>query len=371
MEDNNQEIKLEQLPKELLLRPYKYIRDYYEKIYPFMGSKVFSVLSLVPVSLLLPKIPRGIKTIKSKINILILSNPGTAKSSIGVEFEKITFDPLPFEAITDARLFYELREKDRVSLIVTDIARIFSDPIMVKQLENILGDEAVISRNTMRNKADDLKKDIDAVAYLSGTPENINNHVIRDGILARVSPLVVFHSQREHEFILDYVNDEMGDSDIENVNFIPQYYKELLKIQLNQNPMIHPVTGYIISKEIKDEMSKFIKPLVNPTFIKFGVHAVRELEEAYRFMVSHAFLNIFNRRMDGGKIVITEEDMKIAQFLIRREIATKHKIISCINALEYLNLKTVNDLRDWVNRQKTTDVGQETKLLMAGMLNRK
>ena len=374
MEETNQpEITFDQLPQELIRSPYRYIREYYEKIYPFMGSKVFSVLSLVPVSLILPKISRNKTKFRSRIHFLLLSGLGSGKSSIAREFEKITFEPMHFEYITDARLYYELSQKDRVSLIVSDVARIFADPLLTKQMENIL-EEGIISRNTMRNKKEgETKKDIEAVAYLSGTPENINNRVIRDGMLSRVSPLISFHSQSEHEYILDYVNKEVGTNGTETFNYIPYYYKELLKIQNGEHSIYSPITGYIIPDSIKDQMLPFIKPLVNPSFQKFGVQAIRELEEAYRFMIAHAFLNVFNRRVEGGNIVVTEEDFRVAKFLIKREISTKHKIISCINAIDAFNLRTVYDLRDWVNRQKSMEkkeIGKEATILLTGMLKK-
>jgi len=249
------------------------------------------------------------------------------------------------------------------------------DPTLVKQLENVLGDEKKISRNTMRNKNDETtEKDIDAVAYLSGTPENITNHVIRDGILSRTSPILVFHTQKEHEQILDYVNVNMGSESKTKENYIPLFYQELLKIQAGENPSIPRIEHYDIPERIRFDISNFIKPLVSSSFIKWGVHAIRELEGTYRFMIAHAFLNIFNRESKDGVLHVIEEDARIAKFLIRREIATKSKILSCINALDLYNIRTIQELRDWVNKQRSQDVnsiGTEATLLMNGLLKKK
>ena len=208
---------LNKLPRELIEKPYHYIRNYYEMIYPHIGDKVFSILSLIPISLIIPKIPRGKKLLKQKITLLLISPPGTGKSSIANEFEKITFDPIALEYITDSRLFYELSKKDRATLIISDIAKIFSNEMIIKQIENAVGEDGYISRNTMLNREEDTKKLLDVVAYFSGTPENLINDRIRDGLLARTSALIIVHTLKEHEEILNYVNDNIGEESKENI----------------------------------------------------------------------------------------------------------------------------------------------------------
>ena len=362
---------LNKLPRELIEKPYHYIRNYYEMIYPHIGDKVFSILSLIPISLIIPKIPRGKKLLKQKITLLLISPPGTGKSSIANEFEKITFDPIALEYITDSRLFYELSKKDRATLIISDIAKIFSNEMIIKQIENAVGEDGYISRNTMLNREEDTKKLLDVVAYFSGTPENLINDRIRDGLLARTSALIIVHTLKEHEEILNYVNDNIGEESKENMNYIPYYYNILDEIQNDSNNKYPPVQGYIISKEIKKEIGEFIKPLVKQTFIQFGVESIRELEQAYRFLLSHAVLNYFNREKIKGKIVITSEDLKVAKFLIKREIETKHKIIATISERNKSNLKTMNDLRQWLYHQKIIEkrnINPEAEFLLRGMI---
>lgn len=360
------------LPDELLENPLKYISNYYESIYPNIGKKVFYLLSLVPVSLITPKIPRGKKDIKQKISILLISNSGTGKTSLAEEFEKITYNPLFVEHLTEARMNYEMRGKKRVSLIVSDIATMFSNDTIVKMVEGALGEEGVIGRNTMKNRDEDMRERIDAVSYLSGTPENITKEIIGWGLLGRTSPLLINHSEQEHDAILDFVNDEMGVETEHTLNYIPHFYNELLKIQ-EGNHRIPKINGYIIPKDIKDEIKSFIKPLVRPAFVRWGVNAVRETEEVYRFLVSHAFLNIFrkyeNGLIHGDKIVIDSKDLKVAKYLIKREVATKEFIIDCINQINYNNLKTIQKLKEWTRRHKISDNAPKIRL-MEGMLKR-
>ena len=62
--------------------PYNYICDYIESIYPKIGRKTFEILSLLPVSLVMPDIPSGTKTVRSNLNCIFLGPSGSGKSSI-------------------------------------------------------------------------------------------------------------------------------------------------------------------------------------------------------------------------------------------------------------------------------------------------
>lgn len=367
-----EEIQLKEIPEGLVKQPHRFICDYYESIYPNIGRRVFDILCLVPVSLLIPRIPCRKKQVKSKINFLLISNPGSGKTSLAEEFEKITYEPLPMEYITDARLFYELSGKERVSIIISDIFRIFSNPILTKQLENVLGEDACISRSTMHTKEEDTKQDIDAVAYLSGTPEIISHKIIRDGIIARTSPLIVYYSEKEHEEILNYVNEGIGIEDNKNIfNYIRLFYDDLEKIQNGTHPKINPIKGYVISEKIKEDIIKFIKPLVKPIFEKYGITCVRELEQTYRFMVSNSFLNINPKKIKNDKIVIDEGDVKIAKKLIRREIYMKNIIFASIDAINRNNIRTRNELRNYWEKYKikeNKEVIKEARFIMGGLV---
>ena len=50
---------------------------------------------------------------------------------------------------------------------------------------------------------------INVVGYFAGTPDNISQ-TITDGLIFRVSPVIIFHTEQQHEDILKKVNDRIG-----------------------------------------------------------------------------------------------------------------------------------------------------------------
>ena len=356
--------------------PYQYIKNYYESVYPFIGGKVFSILALLPISLILPKIQRRGKLIRSHLSLILLSPPGSGKTSLCSEFEKITLNPLSTESITPARFVYEVNKKSmsnnnpQISLIVSDIATIFMNEVLIKILENTL-EEGYISRNTMRNKKEETKKNVEAISFLSGTPENINDNRLKRGILFRALNLVVFHSEEEHEKIIDFVSSSIGKEDEINNSEIIDFYQDLYKIMEGNHETFNPVEGFIFPEEIQNQVSPFIKAEVKDIFKKHGITFARSVEDFFRIMCSHAFLNIYNRKLQDNKIIITEEDMKVAKNLIKRDLDTKNIILECIDTIDYYGLKTINQLREWEDRRRLKykkDLGKKTKFIMEGLI---
>lgn len=366
------------LDKSLIQNPYNYICNYYESILPFIGKKAFSILSLVPPSLIMPKIPRGKKQIKQKIVILLLAQPGAGKSSLADEFSKIAYFPVVTKSMTPARIDFELnkRENKRTTLIVEDVATMFADDVLIKILEGALGEEESILRDTMRNiekEGEKINKKREVVAYLSGTPSNIADRRIRDGLLMRTSPLLVFYTPKEHEKIIDFIADSMGKEETNSSpTQIKSFYDKLYKIQEGTDKDFAPIEGYIFSENINNEVKSFIKPLVKSIFDRWAIPGFRETEEFFRFLCSHAFLNIFNRKIEDRKIVITQQDLNIAKILIKREIYTKYVILKAIENIDYYNIRTMNELRDWeskINKIYGKEIPKETKFVMSGLVN--
>jgi len=353
--------------------PYSYIRNHYEKMYPCVGSKVFSILSLVPVSLIIPKIMRNNKEVRVHLNLLWLSGSGLGKSSLCREFEKITYNPLSTNKMTTARLYHELNKRsgNRVSLIVEDVSVWFMEEDKIKFLEGVTGEEEKVSHETMKN----IKKSVnhvDLVAFCSGTPENITNQRIKTGILRRFSPLIIYLSSEENNQIIDFINNNMGvEGNLNSSEPIINFYKELFEIQEGNHLEISPIQGYIFPDHIKEEINRFMKEITSIMHKKFGVSSATETEEVYRFLVSHAFLNIFKKKEKGlikdNKIIIDEEDLTIAKALIQREIATKNIILTCIEQIDFFNIRTRDQLREWEEKRKRSGKGNippEAKLVM-------
>lgn len=355
--------------------PYDYICKFYEEEFPCIGEKIFSVLSLVPCSLVIPRIPSGVKETKQKINLLWLSAPGSGKSSISSEFEKIALNPISTTNITPSRLYHEIKSRQglKTTLICPEVSVMFSDEELIKLLEGYTGEESKISRDTMKTSKEELGLDVDGVAYLSGTPKNILDQKIRDGVIGRTYPILTFFNQNDNTKIIDKINGRIGKKlDMSKKNYIHDYYKELYDIQLDKHDEINPITGYVIPQSIINEIGVYIKSLKYLSVIleKWGIHSARATEETYRLLVSHAFLNIFNREITDQKLVINHEDLMIAKRLIEQEAKESLKIFLAIERIDYYNIKNERDFRQWdlKMRESNKKVPENIKSIMKEMI---
>ena len=318
--------------KDILIRedPYTYIINHYESMYKHIGSRIWTLLSLLPVSNILPKFNLNNRDIRIHLNCILLSPSGHGKSQTAREFEKITYNPLSTKEMTIPRLYHELnKNKDKkISLIVEDIGIWFLDDEKIKFLEGITGEESSFSHETMRN-IKDTNKHIELISFCSGTPENITNKRLKEGILRRFSPLIILLSPQENEDVIDFIlsgaSKELRVKDSEEV---VKFYQDLYEIQNGEHYEIPQITGYIMpSKYQIEDISKFIKKITRPLHENFSHNSATETEEFFRFAICHAFLNIFSRYKNGmvkdGKLIITEEDIAVAKKLIKREILNK------------------------------------------------
>ena len=97
----------------------------------------------------------------------------------------------------------------------------------------------------------------------------------------------------------------------------------------------------------------------------------RELHQGMRYACSHCFLNIFEREIIDNKIVITQEDVDVAKKLMKNELETKYKILTCSRVVSEAKLKTINDLSVWVNKQKVkkkTSINKEAINIMGSLI---
>lgn len=294
----------------------------------------------------------------------------TAKSSMCETFEKLAYNSFPFESITDSKLYSELSKRDFVSLVVGDVHKIFSSTPLTKTMENVLGDEQKLSRFTQRTDAHEKK--IRAVAFLAGTPNSLTS-VIQDGIIFRTSVCLIFHDPEEHEeigkFVTDGVFEKKAGMEIEES--IQKYYFELLQIQTNEHPDFKPIRGYVVDPEFKKMIFNAWRPLVKPVTERTKFSFFRELHQAFRYMVSHAFLNIFNREIrDREYLVIDKKDVEIAIDLMRKELKTKFEILSSNKVVSEEKLKNTKDLADFVSKCKrqNVDVSEKAVNIMGSLL---
>jgi len=130
--------------------PYNYICNFVEELYPKIGDTTFRVLALMPPSLIIPDLSFKTKSIRSNINALFLAPSGSGKTSVAKLFSNLTYVPLEFESITSPNLESVLAQNPIFSLVVGDFARMSRDPILMKTVEGVIGEEKRISRKTMR-----------------------------------------------------------------------------------------------------------------------------------------------------------------------------------------------------------------------------
>lgn len=344
---------------EIKRRPYEYITKYYENLYPHMGGKVMSILCLLPCSLIVPPLTDGNgKKIMARISYLLLSPPGSAKSSISEHFKKFTYNPFAFESITDAKLDSVLVFKRRVTLITSDIARIFKDKDLVKQLENILGDEGKLSRLT--KSTGDEEQLVEGIAYLSGTPENLTG-TLRDGMVFRVYPQLIYHSDEEHSDILDKVNRGIGKGvkkdTFNKEDVIIEFYNRLLANQdMSKKAELPKIEGYVIDETFRTRVTDELIPLFEKPFKETNFEFIRELIRFYRLLVAYSFLNIYNRKIvqeDGiHKLVVEEEDFRVALELSKQEIKSKTTILHALNKVSERRFRNNNDLKMYALKEK-------------------
>jgi hypothetical protein len=356
-------------PNELIKDPYSFICNTYETKYPFLGKRMFSIISLSPISLIIPEVEiSDIKKTNRTLSVLWLSPPGSGKTTLSEKFSKITINPISSHKITPARLIYEIRrvEDKMASLIISDISISFSNEIFIKAVERVV-EEGFVDWDTMRNKDEPIgNKKIRAIACLSGTPSIISDNRIRDGILGRVFPLVLYLTQKQHKNIIKKINDGDGENIDESIENIEKFYKKIYETQ-KQNP----INGFIIPKRIKKEIGHFIEENVylNAIFKKWGIPSIRQLEDAYIILASHCFLNLFNRQIEKDKLIVNEEDLEVTKNLVNKGAYYSYPIYEAIERIDWYKIKTERALRDYLTKTKSK-IRTPTRFVMEGLVKK-
>lgn len=308
---------------EIKRNPYKFICDYVESIYPKIGRQTFEILSLLPCSLIIPDLDFGSKKIRSNINTLFLSGSGSGKSSIAKLFSNITINPLSFESITSAKLESVITENPLFTLIVGDFARMSGDRILIKVIEGMLGEEKSISRKTMRK---DIDLETNGVALLCGISTDLS-HYIMSGLIWRCIPILISHSVEEHSSIGKHIKNQIGFSSSNGEEeIIREYYLKLARNQTG-NGDLPKIDGYFINKKYRDEIYEEWEKITKKVVEETGLNFFREMQEAFRILVSHAFLNSYNRKIEKGLLYPNKEDFEIALKLMKRSIIFKFRLI--------------------------------------------
>lgn len=358
MEEEFQKESESNLPEELVRNPYDYITNYMEEVLPYTGKQVFQLLSLLPASLVIPDLYAKGQKIRSNINTLFLSPSGSGKSTVSQKMRDITYNPIDIRSITPAQLENKIDESPFFSLIIEDFHTMSQDPYLIKILEGMLGEEKRVQRETT-NKQVDLS--VDGVGLICGTPDDLASS-LQGGLVFRLVPLVLMHSEEEHSEIGYEISMKMGKEDDESKEKeenIREFYNELARIQEGSHSNVESITGYYIPDKFKDEAFKTWDKATRT--IRSNTNAplnwFRSMQEFYRFLVSSAFLNVFNRKVENGILYPNGEDFKVARSLMKRDLETKYQIIRMHNFAKRTN--TIKELNDLMEKAKVSEYGKK------------
>lgn len=351
--------------EEIRKNPYEFICSWMEEMFPYTGKKCFEILSLMIASLLCPDLPYKGKTVRSNINCLFLAPPGGGKTAIAKQFAHFAINPLEVESITTARLEKEMMKHDDGTLVVGDFARMANDKIIIKVLEGIMGEDKRISRKTMNV---DSTRDVNMVGLLCGTPQDLSGY-LGSGLIFRIVPIIIFHSPEEHKEIGKHINEHICEEVEEDgrEEAIKGFFQELLRIKENNHPDFEQkITGYKVPKMFKNNLYEVWDKLTFKLNKETRLNFFRELQEGYRFLVSHAYLNIFNREVVDGKLIPIEEDLRVAMKLMRESIILKKKLLKGQSFAR--NIMTMRDLEELLNDDS---VPQEHKDIIRNLVKTK
>lgn len=356
---------------ELVKNPYEYICKIYGLKYPHLGKKIFSLISLIPISLIIPPIEiSNLKSTNRTLSVLVLAPPGSGKTTISNRFSKLCLNPIVSHKITPARLIYEVKKAtdSMVSLIISDISTSFSNEQFVKSVESAV-EEGYVDWDTMRNKNEPVgEKRVRALAFLSGTPRLISNKRIRDGIIGRTLPIICYLNKEQHSELLHRINNG-GDEDIEEeIEEIERFYKWIYEFYKNNE-----IKGFIIPEEIKKEMIKLVdtNQHLNEIFRRWDIPSVRYLEDSYVILACHAFLNLNSREIQDNKIVVNNEDLEVTKKLLRNSSAYSYLIYDAIERVDWYNIRSERELKEYLSQiEVKKKVPNQTKFLMGGLLKK-
>lgn len=339
-----------QLPREIIDKPYQYINNYMEEILPYTGGKAFEILSLVPPSLIIPDLKAGGQTIRTNINTLFLSPSGSGKSSVSQKLRDLTYNPLDIRSITPAQMISKIQESPFFSLIVEDFHTMSQDEILIKIIEGMLGEEKRIQRET-RNGIVDEK--VEGIGLICGTPDDLAGS-LQGGLVFRLVPLIIMHSVDEHSDIGYRIAIKMGEDDDKSREMeknIKNYYAELMKIQEGEHDSINKIVGYHIDNTFKERAHKKWDNATRNIRKKTQapLNWFRSLQEFYRFLLSSAFLNVFNRKVENGILHPNEEDYQVAEKLMKKDLDTKYRIIKMRNFVKRTN--TIKELSSLIENE--------------------
>jgi hypothetical protein len=348
--------------KEIKKNPYKYICDFAEFLYPKTGRKVFEILSLMPVSLIIPDLPYDNKLIRSNIHCLFLAPSGSGKTSLAKLFASFTYNPIEIESSTAFALERTLSQNEVSTLIVGDFARMGRDPIIIKIVEGALGEEKRIQRQTGRGEID---KEVEITALICGVATDLHFYIL-GGLIFRTIPILLGHNREEHSFIGEHIMNRIG-SDNSNSNIkekvIKDFYNSLAKIQEEKNPNPLQVSGYFIENQFKKKLLDTWTEMTSRIVKEIGFNWFRELQESMRVLVAHAFLNVNNRKVEKGILYPNEEDFNVALKTMRKNIIFKYRLMKTESMA-----KGIKNSMEFQSIMQSNEISEDSKTILRNLV---
>ena len=335
--------------------PYDYVCEYAESLYPHTGRQVFEIASLMPISLMLDDFPYFDDKQKMNINMLFLAPSGSAKSKLSRLFEEFAYFPIMGKSYTPAELINTIKNQPVFSLIIEDLATMARDEELLKILESILGEEKNLDRHT---KTQFTSIDVNGIGFMCGVPDDLTSR-LTSGLIFRTIVVIVLHDEFEHSEIGKHLSRMIGIESKESIKkeIIKEYYHELQKILSGLYPDKPPIMGYEIDQKFRDMIYNTwdSRTIIYRKNAQFNWH--RELLDAYRIMISHASLNYFNRKIVNNKIIIQDEDCRMACKFLEKSLEMKYSLLM----MEELSgaVRSINQLMTLKRNPKTPQLVKE------------
>lgn len=295
------------------------------------------------------------------MNAMFLAPSGAGKTSLAKLFAKLSYQPIELESVTSPSLETTIAEKSELfTLVVGDFARMSRDPFLMKLLEGVMGEEKQVKRKTTRK---DLDFETEGIALLCGVSTDLHSYMMT-GMIFRLVPILLSHSADEHSDIGKIIAERIGTKTEDNTEeIIKGFYRELLLIQVGENEKIGKVEGYYIPKKFSDELYEEWDFLTKKQTDISGIQFLRELQEGFRFLVAHAFLNIFNRKVQDGILYPIDKDFEVAKRLMRQTIIFKMRLLQSESWL-----KQLKSAKDFKRLMESDRVDPEAKAMIKNLL---
>ena len=94
-----------------------------------------------------------------------------------------------------------------------------------------------------------------------------------------------------------------------------------------------------------------------------GFNFFRELQEFFRFLVSSAFLNVYNRKVENGILYPNEEDFKRALSLMKSSLKFKFRLLKSSSMA-----KSISNAKEFIEIMKSDRLSDQTKEIMRSLI---